>query len=351
MKKFKGQNTVQLVLTGAISLGVAVGGVYMLGGNLKTFFKGDNPAKTFNDLRTNQMENSEDLVSNTTVYLGNTGIKSPVEEVVKLNLLNGSYVQTSGSSGKLKEITQFMKQYTSSILSQVPINGEYTGTPPSGEAGPLGQVTAEPPKGGPITPTPYSRYVDAINAYKTVIDTTMTKITPSGKGTISDFQFDLAMLDMLIQLDSKGALATELKSAFDAYMDTLPLTYHKRIVQIYTNDLLNFTNGIKYSINNSLYTEVLGESSSYTLAQNQALVDKMNADYASKLYNSEKQAQIALDINIIPSQSISTLAPNTYNNKAICTSLGIPVNKDNKCTLSFATPPPPPRSGKYLVGT
>ncbi len=46
---------------------------------------------------------------------------------------------------------------------------------------------------------------------KLLIDTTMTKITPSGKGTISDIEFDLAMLDMLIQLDSKGALATELK--------------------------------------------------------------------------------------------------------------------------------------------
>ncbi len=54
---------------------------------------------------------------------------------------------------------------------------------------------------------------------------------------------------------------------------------------------------------------------------------------------------------MLPSQSISTLAPNTYNNKAICTSLGIPVNKDNRCTLSFVSPPPPPPSNKYLTGT
>jgi len=303
MKKFKGQTLPEFVGIIAVTLVVCVGGLYMLGGNLSELFKNKNPAKTFNSRRTLQYENPQNLITGVDVTVAGMTVVSPVEKIVTANVTNATFVLTSGSSGELKdfdrarEMTQIMQEYINqldTVVNTLPANADR------------------------------DNYLAALNAYKGAIDAAVLKLMVPG---VTELEIKIALIEMCIKIAKTEALTTNLKSNLTTYLGTLVTTDNKtKVIDLYTNDLLNFAKDIEYETKVGLYQVIpdakkptpTGKAHNFT--QDQTLVSSLTAAFAG--YNNGDKISKAKKIDIITSTSYSGLAPDTYTDAVLCTTLG-----------------------------
>jgi len=290
MKKFKGQTLPEFIGIAVVVLAVILGSLYLLGENLSELFKNKNPAKTFNSRRTLQYENPQNLVTNVNVTVAALSVRSPVERIVKLNIANSTYVITSGSLGRLQEMAQIMKEYTvqlNTIVNSMPVSVART------------------------------NYINALTAYKTVVNNAVTKIAAAGN---DELEVKMALLEMMIKLNDSNTLATNLKTSFTAYLPTLLASSKKQVIDLFTTDLLNFAKSMEYSTSVSLYSLVLTQGKLDTLAQDLLLVNQMYTDLAG--YSSNTRDQYAHKIDLAATDNYSGIAPDTYTDAQLCTTLG-----------------------------
>ena len=300
MKKFKGQGTVQIVTGTAAVAVISIASIYMLGGSLSGVVENNNPAQVFNAGRTAKHVNPQDLVSNVKITLNGGPIESPVEEVVKENLLNGSYVQTSGSSGREKEVVQIMKRYTDDLLSfSMYFN----------------------------TGAPYLAYKNALIQYKNVLDSILVDLANPN----SLFLRKRAILNVAIKLNKNECLAKNLKNALTAYLASLPASdKSSALIKMSTEDLLDFGSNLTYSLDDSLYTTYLGEAKQNSVSQDKRLLDIFYLPQYSNLADAQADTMFNQYINIFYTSDYTVDAAGTYNSKALCTSLG---GSGNPCNL------------------
>ncbi|OGH99729.1 MAG: hypothetical protein A2039_03955 [Candidatus Melainabacteria bacterium GWA2_34_9] len=310
MKKVKGQSVVQFVTITALVLGVILGSLHILGQNLSELFKNKNPAKIFNDRRTLQYESPQNLVTNVAVTVAAMAVKSPVEKVVKANVTNATFLLTSGKSGCLKdfdrarEITQIMQEYINQLL---PVVNSMPNT------------------------AARANYLAALNAYKVAIDAAVLKLMVAG---ITKLEIKMALIELCIKIAKTEALTTNLKANFTAYIPTLAASNKKTVIDLYTNDLLNFAKDIDYETKVSLY-QVIPDSKKPTPAgkahnftQDQILFNALNAGFAG--YTNSQRDHYQHEIDIDTSKSYSKLAPDTYTDAKLCTTLG---GSGNPCNI------------------
>jgi len=290
MKKYKGQSLAEFVLSTVVIFGVIAGTMLVLGTNLANVFKTNNPAKTFNAKRTLQFEKPQNIVTNVTVTVGGFSIASPVETIVKANLLNGSSLSTDSSLGKLIEMAQIMQEYGAQLNA-------LTATMPATAA--------------------RSNFLTALAAYKTIIDTAVTKVTTTG---VTDLEIKLALFDMTLKLNPSSGVSTALNTALTAYLGTLPASTKKTIINLFTTDLFNFAKSTSYDVNNSLYEHEISQHKNNTIAQDQTLVNQMNINFSG--YTPAEKTNYTKKIKLYPDANYSTLAPSTYNDETLCTTLG-----------------------------
>lgn len=300
MKKVKGQSVVQFVTITALVLGVILGSLHILGQNLSELFKNKNPAKIFNDRRTLQYESPQNLVTNVAVTVAAMAVKSPVEKIVKANVTNATFLLTSGKSGCLKdfdrarEITQIMQEYINQLL---PVVNSMPNT------------------------AARANYLAALNAYQVAIDAAVLKLMVTG---ITELEIKMYLIELCIKIAKTEALTTNLQTNLTAYLPT-PTSNKEKVINLYTNDLLNFAKDIDYETKVSLYQAIpdskkpTPSGKAHNFTQDQILFNSLNTGFAG--YSTVLRKIYANRIDIDTSKSYSKLAPDTYTDAKLCTTL------------------------------
>jgi len=285
MKKFKGQTVLEFAGIAAVVLVMCIAGLYSLSENLSELFKSKNPAKTFNKQRILQYENPQNLITGVNVTVTGISVQSPIEKIVEANLTDGTYSTTNGTLGRLQEMAQIMQEYTVQLNTIV-------NTMPNTVA--------------------RTNYVNALNSYKAVVNTAVTKIAAAGNDGL---EVKMALLEMMIKLNDSNTLAANLKTNFTAYLPTLLASSKKQVIDLFTTDLLNFANGMEYSTSVSLYSLVLSQGKLDTLAQDLTLINQMYTDLAG--YSENTRDQYAHKIDLTATDNYIGIAPSTYTDAIV----------------------------------
>ena len=112
--KIKGQNLLEISFIGLTILLIGLFSLFLFSKNIDNFFEKRNPAGLFSANRTLNQANINSYLSNVKLHDGNITLESPVETVIRSEMLNNT-IQTSGSSGNLTETAEIIKQYADEL--------------------------------------------------------------------------------------------------------------------------------------------------------------------------------------------------------------------------------------------
>jgi len=307
MKKSRGQSLIEFVMIAILAVGIIVFGLYKYGDNLANFFAGSNPEKRFNNSRTVKFENPQDLVSNVSITIDGMLIEPPVEKIIKAGLASGTYIQTSGSAGRIAEMSKIMEEYVYQIQQLV------------NSAGGAAQQTA----------------------LNTALDSYKSSITNVGGTGFLDVHNALAnnalleqklnMLKMAIDLDNSSVIS-DIGTKFTAYTATLVAGNRKSIVETLTNDMMGFGNYVDYFIDPYLYTQYLKEEKRVNdKVQDQNLLAALNAAVASM--TAEEKLNKAGLIKIFYGAGYSQTSPAAYNGERMCNTFSGVMVSETQCEI------------------
>lgn len=227
MKKFKGQNLIEMSIISILVFLLCASVLFLSGNNLASnvanLFEKNNLISLFGGNRTqNPDENTAIFLSKSYINLSAlAGKKAPVEEVIR-DQLNSGEVTTSGSAGKIKQVAEMIQKYVEQLRSLL------AGMPAS--------------------------------AQKTSLETALTNFENAASGyTDLDGQYAndpakklASQLDFLVNIDQNGSLATSLNTALNSYLATLSDGPQKELMDIYVNDMLNLGVGLDYTIDSRM---------------------------------------------------------------------------------------------------
>jgi hypothetical protein len=212
-----------------------------------------------------------------------------LEGMIKQNIANAGYVQTSGASGVIKnetkkEISQIMNEYAVQINKEILISSIW-----------FNNSTPE-------------RSITVFNNFKTDMDnfitaTSYTTNLYSDAPQKSQLLTNLALLNMTLYFNTpiknnKTPIET-ISEDFEVYIKAIPDGEYKNFITEKMQQLIGFSAGIKYSIDPNLYKEKLGQSPNGTLAQDQMLADKLLAEINS--FTEPEKIVYASKIGVYPS--------------------------------------------------
>jgi len=311
MRKSKGQSLLEFVGIAILAVGIIILGLYKFGDKLSDFFAGNTPDSKFNASRTVRFENPSDLVSNVTVQFGSLAIKPPVEKIIKDGLANGNYIQTSGSAGRIEQMGEIIKEYSTQIQNII-------GSISTGSTEELAFTQAlSYYVGGDGTNPGVGDFLDAYNSYSS--DQLLEK--------------KLKMLEMAVSIGSTNLLEENLQTAADNYIPPLSNGNGKDIIQTFTNDMLNLGKGLDYFIDPTLYTSYLNqEKRDGDVQQDKDLISAIQAALGSM--TSEQKLSVAGLIKVYYGNSYSRISSKAYNGAAMCKHFNGILNSDHtKCTI------------------
>lgn len=290
MKKFKGQSSLQFGLISGVILALLVGLWLQFGSTLSQSLNNKNTLKTFNAARTVHYENPKDLISNPPTVVDSPVANSvtPAESVLQQNINDGDYVQTSGSSGRAKDIVekelpQITEKYISDINTLIS-----TADTTSANYTALNNALIQYTQGG----SPFAQF------------DTVTQSTGS-----NELKLKGAILNIVYKFNSDPTKAANLLNALNTYTSALPAhSPQKILLNLYVNDLVRIMPSISYSVDSALYGQVGAVQGDIN-----DLITKLNAVTDPALIS-----LYASEIHIIPTKSYSELFPDTYNTKVLC---------------------------------
>jgi len=305
MKKSRGQSLVDFVVLSLLAISIIIFGVYKFGDNIASFFQRNDVENKFNNARTVRMENPQDLVSSLSVKFDGIDIEPPVEKIIKTKLASGTYIQTSGSAGRLADMTEIMEEYADQLINDL-ITGNPEGTALK------------------------TSLTDFQSAMRNGTDGYMDKHDSYAPNQLLEKK--LNFLKMAISMGSASYM-TDVSTALTAYLPTIGVSnpVRKEIIETYTNDLLSFDNLLDYFIDPYLYVEYLGEEKRNTDGQDLDLVDKLISELGS-LSQEEKQ-NIADLVKVFYGGGYSSASPTAYNSTQMCNTFSGTVAGDI-CTIA-----------------
>lgn len=293
MKKSRGQTVVDFVVLAVLAVGIIILGVYKFGDNIANYFATNNVENKFNSGRTVKHENPQDLVSNVTVTFDGITIVPPVEQIIKQDLAAGTYIQTSGSAGRMLQIGKIMEEYTDQIAQLV-------------TAGPEG---------------------DALKAELTALNTALTNTTDGYVYTLDNLADDQILESKLETVkkaasDSLSTTALAIDTALTNYLATILASNPVRhnIVKTMTEDLLKTKKSISYVLDPYLYIQFLEKDKNNTLAQDRELVTKIESEISAM--TAAEKANIAGMITVYYGGGYSSSSPTAYNGRQMCATFG-----------------------------
>lgn len=219
----KGQNLVEFGLIGVVVVIIAILGIVFFGDSLANVFDGNLGINVFKNSRVTNSDDPRTLLTGIKVQVGNKKYSAPIEEVIRRKLQAGSYIQTSGSSGSVREVTEVILEYVRQIremLSDSNINNQELN--------------------------------DALAAYETAIN----NYVGLDNQVANDPNRRLANnLDIAVNLDARGNIATNFSNAIDVIISGITDETLKNTLLAYKNDMLNLGRSIDYTIDSRVYNE------------------------------------------------------------------------------------------------
>ncbi|MEI7475739.1 MAG: hypothetical protein WCK67_13275 [bacterium] len=279
MRKVKGQNLVEFSTVGLVLLAICLAGVFFFGDSLAAFFKDNNITKTFLAGRFNKKETIQDYISGVSAIISSGGrninISSPVESVLSQKVRDGSFTQTSGSSGNLKETVEILENYLAQL--KILLN-----------SAPSGTNTAD-------LQNAIVQYEQAINTYKSkdqaVISSTKDPIVQMVK-----------QLDIAVDLRANGDIANQLNKALDKTLSKLPDGNYKNMLKLFTSSALALGGSLDYQFNSRLNSYISSNLSNY-----------IDTEYYNKEF-AAKQTELANLKNTLQQQTVDkTTLQNTLS--------------------------------------
>lgn len=293
MKKFKGFiNVYSAVIIIFFILVVSLFASYSFSGNNFTNFLAHFKKQPKVEVKHSYLSNNRTAAN----YVSTFPVQSiaadkkniSIEGMVKQNLANDTYVQTSGSSGinknvEQKEISQVMNAYAVQIVGIIPSSaGWFDNSSPE-------------------------RSINVYNNLKSDLDnfvtaTDYTNKTFSNVAQKNQLLTNMALVNMVIYFNTVNknnkTPLDSLSNDLEAYNKALPAGEYKTFINDKVGSLIDFSKNLKYSIDPSLYQEKLGQTKNNTIMQDQALVDRMFTDVNS--YSETQKRDYAARIGILP---------------------------------------------------
>lgn len=302
MKKSRGQTLIEFAAVGILVLGLLIFGLFVFGDKVADFFAGSDPGRTYNNARTIKFENPENLLSNVTVTIDGIPINPPIESIIKAGFTGGSYIQTSGSAGRMAQLGNIMKEYTDVLTNKLMTTGV------SGESALKNELIALKSK--------FSNGTDGfLDVYNDV--------------GVEDFDKKLELLEMAIKIKN-GDLISDVKSNIETYITNLPEGNRAEIIKTFINDLLSFGNYVDYYIDPSLYMKYLKqEKKPDSTRQDLALVNKLK----SAALSGDTKSHISGLIKIYYNGGYSQASPAAYNGERLCSTFNGTMISDTECEI------------------
>ena len=317
MKKFKGQalTTMHYIVIIAFTTAVCLAAIFMMGGNFGGLVQ-KNQSKILTKNPTIHFELPTDLMTQGDYILevpGREGGKMPIENILSQNIDNGEYIQTSGSSGRMQEI--ILKEYPFIMADYVNMMEE-----------PIAEIkntygydfdAVEDILGGwfgvSVFEMPAFIAGDDFLKKSWIIFYLILGFHPDA--TVSPTTTMCAVAGPPVQPCYPYFI-----DKYNDFVANAPASPEKDFVVMAMNDLLNFFTALQYNVDESLYTEILGEAKANTLEQDYRLFYKIGDDEGS--YTQEQREAYNKKISVTLTKNYHQLAPNTYNNQIHCTSGG-----------------------------
>ncbi len=300
MKKSRGQTLIEFVGIAILVLALIVFGMYKFGDKTADFFAGNDPGKKFNSARTVKFERPEDLLSDVSITFDGITIEPPVEKIIKAS---GSYIQTSGSAGRVGEMGEIIKEYVTELQ-------KLTTTGAAGEAA----------------------FNDALTAFESAFTGTDGFLTTHSSFTSDQLlEKKLNLIKMAIELENTS-IVSDVKTTSTAYVPTLMTGNRKDIISTFVDDMLGFGKYLDYFMDPSLYLEYLDEEKKIgNLSQDLALVTAMQTGLGS-LTQDEKLNKAGL-LKVYYSGGYSQVSPYAYNGERMCSTFGGTMISDKECEI------------------
>lgn len=306
MKKSRGQSLIDFVVLTVLAVGIILFGIYQFGDDLANLFARSDVENKFNNARTVRYEKPEDIISNVTVTFDGIPIKPPVSTVLAQDLASGTYIQTSGSSGRIAQMAEITKEYVNQLTNLITGGGA-----------------------GDTLKTALNDYKDSLS---NGVDGFLDKHETFTVTQVLEKKANLIKMSASVGVSGHF---DNIQSALDNYLPTISGSDPVRhdIIESFTNDLLGFDNSMDYFIDPLLYVEYLAEEKRNDPAQDVALLEAIETA-AATLTQEEKQ-NIADLMKMYYGSSYSKVSPGAYNGMQMCNTFGGTYDADSKsCTIS-----------------
>lgn len=317
MRKSRGQSLIEFVAIAVLALALVVFAVYKFGDQLADFFAGSDPGKKFNDARTVKFENPEDLISDVNVTFDGINIEPPVEKIIEAGLAGGTYIQTSGSAGRIAEMGKITEEYINQIKKLLI---------PAGTGGGDGV--------GAMGADSLTEFENTLNEYKSSMSNGADGFLDIHYSFSNDelLEQKLNLIEMAISLE-QSSIVSDIQTKADNYLTTVPGGNRKDIISTFVNDLVGFGNYLDYYIDPSLYMQYLGEEKKLNnISQDKALIEAIQADIAN-LSQDQKLNKAGL-FRVYYGGGYSQVSPSAYNGERMCNTFGGTMISDTECEIS-----------------
>lgn len=295
MRKFKGQSITMLHYILLIACCVVGSFIFIkhIGSNFGEIMETEsNKSRDINTVAIALFENPKNILSskyNNTKY-SSTSNYTPIETVIRQNMENGEYLQTSGSSGRINDIL---------YKETVPVTMSYVTQIDSISAG----------------YSSLSKYVAFSHNLADYID--IIRIAgESIEKADCDFDRKVYLLsEYVMPLNHAGTAHASMSKSFYFFLAQMHSGDDKRLLRIFRNEMFNFTSSIEYEFDDSLYIELLGTAKSGTFKQDCDLVDELVLKLGA---TPEEKEAFSDKIKIMPTKNYHDLASKALNNDILC---------------------------------
>ena len=226
MRKFNGHSVNEVLLIGIAVLLVSLASIFLFGDNIGKVFNNNTALSLFGGNRTTVQTLISQYLSNDNLVIGSMTLKAPVESIIQTQVLNGTAVQTSGSSGNIQQTVQVIQQYINE-LNQI-LSSNSTSIDSSTKS---------------TIQTAISNYQSAISSYAQL----------NGTDATTQAVNLAANLDVSVKLSDQGSAATVLNSAISQINSNLTNSNVKTLLTTYSNNLLSLGESLQYNVNSRIY--------------------------------------------------------------------------------------------------
>lgn len=274
MRASRGQHLVEFTVVGLVILSVCALSVFFFGDSIAAVFNNNPMLSVFLKDRTNKNIDPHSLLSNVSVSINGQTYASPVENVLRNEMLNGSLSQTSGSSGQMtRETVEIALQFAyqmEQMLKTLNESGQYSSQVADLQSKLIDMEKAmvEYVLADGLSPnTPAYEYVKGLIDNNQNLKTALSSqyagfnLSESYLNTLKKSGDDLGKLvndlDISVDLGQGGTLATEFKNGVNNLTSVVTDPKMKDLLDKYSDSILNLGKSLDYKMDSRLSNNIM----------------------------------------------------------------------------------------------